>query len=393
MIASLILSFTDYSIIQTTHDVGWANYHTALHDPYVRTALRNTFVVHRDQRPAARRRRPVARIAACAGRSRRRLLPHRLLSAADDAERRDRHPLPAHLQRVLRRAERRHSGIIHINGPFWTTDPNWVKPGLALMISVWGVGASVVIFLAALKGVPQHLYEAAAMDGASNWRQFRDVTLPMISPSIFFVVIINTIAGLQTFDQVYTAFFNQSTPYGTSASLMYAIYIFQQAFTFFKFGYASALAWLLFVDHRRDHGDSDLREPPVRLLRGEQSDAVSRAPASARAGAALSRRAPRLAPRTVRAGAGPRRAARAGLLRAPPGRLHADLHLPVRLGAQLFAQAAKRGLRPHALIPKHVPLGRTTSTSSAGSRTALQGAVRHWFWNSLWIAVARRRSR
>jgi multiple sugar transport system permease protein len=138
-------------------------------------------------------------------------------------------------------------GYIGITGPFWTTDPNWVKPGLALMISVWAVGASVVIFLAALMGVPQHLYEAARMDGAGRWRQFRDVTLPMISPAIFFVVIINTISGLQTFDQVYTAFFNQSTPYGTNASLMYAIYIFQQAFTFFKFGYASALAWLLFA--------------------------------------------------------------------------------------------------------------------------------------------------
>jgi multiple sugar transport system permease protein len=69
----------------------------------------------------------------------------------------------------------------------------------------------------------------------------------MISPSLFFVVIINTIAGLQTFDQVYTAFFNASTPYGTSASLMYAIYLFQQAFTFFHMGYASALAWLLFL--------------------------------------------------------------------------------------------------------------------------------------------------
>ena len=88
---------------------------------------------------------------------------------------------------------------------------------------------------------------ARAMDGASAWRRFRDVTLPMISPALFFVVIINTIAGLQTFDQVYTAFFNASTPYGTDASLMYAIYIFQQAFNFFKFGYASALAWVLFL--------------------------------------------------------------------------------------------------------------------------------------------------
>jgi len=73
------------------------------------------------------------------------------------------------------------------------------------------------------------------------------VTLPMISPAIFFVVIINTIAALQTFDEVYTAFFNANTPYGTDASLFYVIYLFQQAFTFFKLGYASALAWLLFM--------------------------------------------------------------------------------------------------------------------------------------------------
>ena len=246
MIASLILSFTDYSIIQTTHDVGWANFHTALHDPYVRTAMRNTFVYTAISVPlhvvvALWLASLLARVGRGGGFFRTVFyLPQMSPSVATGI---------LYLLifngsfGVLNAALR----IIHINGPFWTTDPNWVKPGLALMISVWGVGASVVIFLAALKGVPQHLYEAAAMDGASSWRKFRDVTLPMISPSIFFVVIINTIAGLQTFDQVYTAFFNQSTPYGTSASLMYGIYIFQQAFTFFKFGYASALAWLLFI--------------------------------------------------------------------------------------------------------------------------------------------------
>jgi multiple sugar transport system permease protein len=69
----------------------------------------------------------------------------------------------------------------------------------------------------------------------------------MISPAIFFIVIINTIAALQTFDEVYTAFFNASTPYGTDASLFYVIYLFQQAFTFFHMGYASALAWGLFL--------------------------------------------------------------------------------------------------------------------------------------------------
>jgi multiple sugar transport system permease protein len=85
------------------------------------------------------------------------------------------------------------------------------------------------------------------MDGASAWRRFRDVTLPMISPALFFIVIINTISALQTFDEVYTAFFNANTPFGTDASLFYVIYLFQQAFSFFHMGYASALAWLLFL--------------------------------------------------------------------------------------------------------------------------------------------------
>ena len=246
MIASLILSFTDYSIIQTTHGVGWANYHTALHDPYVRTAMKNTFIYTALSVPlhvvvALWLATLLARVGRFGGFFRTAFyLPQMSPSVATGI---------LYLLifngsfGVLNTALR----YIHISGPFWTTDPNWVKPGLALMISVWGVGASVVIFLAALKGVPQHLYEAADMDGAGKWRKFRDVTLPMISPSIFFVVVINTIAGLQTFDQVYTAFFNQSTPYGTEASLMYTIYVFQQAFMFFKFGYASALAWILFV--------------------------------------------------------------------------------------------------------------------------------------------------
>jgi multiple sugar transport system permease protein len=246
MIASLILSFTDYSIIQTTHNVGWANYHQALHDPYVRTALRNTFVYTAISVPlhvvvALWLATLLARVGRGAGFFRTVFyLPQMSPGVATGI---------LYLlifngsYGILNVALR----YLHIKGPFWTSDPLWVKPGLALMISVWGVGASVVIFLAALKGVPQHLYEAASMDGASKWRRFRDVTLPMISPAIFFVVIINTINGLQTFDQVYTAFFNQSTPYGTNASLMYAIYIFQEAFNLFKFGYASALAWVLFV--------------------------------------------------------------------------------------------------------------------------------------------------
>ena len=246
MIASLVISFTDYSIIQPTHGVGWDNYHTMIHDPQVRTALQNTFVFTLLAVPAhviiaLALAALLARVGKAAGFFRTIFyLPVMTPGVAIGI-------LYLLIFNGSYGVLNKGLGYIGITGPFWTTDPNWVKPGLVLMISVWGVGAGVVIFLAALKGVPQHLYEAAAMDGAGKWRQFRDVTLPMISPAIFFVVIVNTIAGLQTFDQVYTAYFNQSTPYGTNASLMYAIYIFQQAFTFFKFGYASALAWILFL--------------------------------------------------------------------------------------------------------------------------------------------------
>jgi multiple sugar transport system permease protein len=138
--------------------------------------------------------------------------------------------------------------VVGIPGPFWTTDPTWIKPSLAIM-SLWGVGGTMVIFLAALKAVPQHLYEAAAMDGAGAWRRFFNVTLPMISPALFFMFIVLTIAGLQTFTEVYTAFFGAGSAGAESpdAALMYAVYIFRQAFEFFNMGFASAMAWLLFV--------------------------------------------------------------------------------------------------------------------------------------------------
>lgn len=138
-------------------------------------------------------------------------------------------------------------GAFGIAGPSWTTDPSWVKPGLILM-SLWTVGASILILLAALQGVPAELYESARLDGAGLWRQSVSVTLPMISPALFFVVVVNTIGGLQTFDEAYTAFFGAgNTTYGNDAALFYVIYLFQQAFEFLHMGYASALAWVLFA--------------------------------------------------------------------------------------------------------------------------------------------------
>ncbi|MDQ1205998.1 carbohydrate ABC transporter permease [Microbacterium sp. SORGH_AS_0862] len=138
-------------------------------------------------------------------------------------------------------------GWFGIAGPAWTTDPAWIKPGLVLM-SLWTVGASVIVLLAALQNVPEELHESARLDGAGFWRRTRHVTVPLISPAIFFVVVVNTIAALQTFDEAYTAFFGAgNTTYSNDAALFYVIYLFQQAFTYLHMGYASAMAWLLFV--------------------------------------------------------------------------------------------------------------------------------------------------
>ena len=137
--------------------------------------------------------------------------------------------------------------VVGIQGPNWTTDPNWVKPGIVLM-SLWSVGSTTVILFAALKNVPAELYEAARLDGANAWQAFRNVTLPLISGALFFVVVVNTIASLQLFTEVYTMFFGaqQGGPTGRSA-LFFIVYLFQRAFNDFQVGYASALAWLLFV--------------------------------------------------------------------------------------------------------------------------------------------------
>jgi multiple sugar transport system permease protein len=138
-------------------------------------------------------------------------------------------------------------GWFGINGPAWTTDPQWVKPGLILM-SLLTVGGSVIILLAALRNVPQELYDAAMVDGAGFWRRTWSVTVPMISGPLFFVIIVNTIAALQSFTEAYTAFFGVGTStYSNDAAEFYAIHIFREAFEFLRMGYASALAWLLFV--------------------------------------------------------------------------------------------------------------------------------------------------
>jgi len=131
---------------------------------------------------------------------------------------------------------------VGIEGPRWLADPDWALPALLLM-SLWGLGRSMVIYLASLQGIPEHLYEAAAIDGAGTWHSFWKITLPMLTPTIFFNLVLSVISTFQTFTSAFVA--TDGGP--LNATLFYVLYLYRQAFQFFNMGYASALAWILFL--------------------------------------------------------------------------------------------------------------------------------------------------
>ncbi|HEX2883044.1 MAG TPA: sugar ABC transporter permease, partial [Candidatus Limnocylindria bacterium] len=129
-------------------------------------------------------------------------------------------------------------------GPNWLQSPTYVGPALALM-GLWGIGNMMLIFLAGLQSVPTELYDAARVDGAGPWARFRFVTVPMISPVLFYNLIIALIATFQFFTQAYVISNGRGDP--DRATLFFNLNLYREAFTFFNMGYASALAWLLFV--------------------------------------------------------------------------------------------------------------------------------------------------
>ena len=126
--------------------------------------------------------------------------------------------------------------------PQWIFSARWAKPSLILM-SMWGAGASMLIFLAALQNVPDSLYEAAELDGAGRWRKFVHITVPQISPAIFFNLIMGIIGSFQVFAQA----FLMTNGGPNKATLFYVLYLYNKAFQDFEIGYASSLAWILFV--------------------------------------------------------------------------------------------------------------------------------------------------
>lgn len=136
-------------------------------------------------------------------------------------------------------------GLIGIHGlPNWVADPTW-SLGTLITLHVWAFGSAMVIFLAGLRQVPSELYEAASVDGAGAWRRFVSITIPMLSPVIFFNLVLQMINAFQTFTQAYVVSGGTGGP--VDSTLFYSLYLYERAFSDFDMGYASAMAWVLLV--------------------------------------------------------------------------------------------------------------------------------------------------
>jgi multiple sugar transport system permease protein len=259
LVMSVYLSFTHYDLLSPPKWIGFANYKYLFHDdPQVGSAVKNTLWIIGVMVPLqvlfaygvatmlARARRgagffrTVFYLPALAPPVAATLAFVYLLNPATG---------PVNI--IL--------GHLGIEGPLWFQSPGWSKPSLVLL-GLWGVGNIMIIFLAAVLDVPQHLYESAELDGAGAFQKMRWVTLPTISPVILFSVVIGVIAGLQYFTQAYVAAnvaAGQASQagdqtvnnlgYPESSTLFYPVLLYQHGFKFFNMGYASALSVLLLV--------------------------------------------------------------------------------------------------------------------------------------------------
>lgn len=244
--ASLYFSFTHYDLLSAPQWVGLSNYRFMLSDPNFWQSLRNTLWMVVFATPIQ-----VAFAIGCAMvliRIRRGVGIYRTIFFVPTM-------VPAvaatlgfvfmlnpsgPIDRIL--------SLLHIPQPIWFQQPSWSKPGLVLL-GLWGVGNTMIIFLAALLDVPKELYEAADIEGAGPWQRFRNVTLPMISPVIFFSLVIGVIYGFQYFTEGYVASGGDPNTLGSpqGSLLFYSIWLYQQGFQYFHMGYASAMAWVLFI--------------------------------------------------------------------------------------------------------------------------------------------------
>jgi multiple sugar transport system permease protein len=246
MVASFVMSFTNFDPREpeATQFVGLANYERMLHDPLLATALSVTVRFALINVPVT--------LAVALGVA---MLVNSTLLAGRNVFR-TLFYMPMQIPIVastliwigmLNASTGWLNGIlaaVGIAGPDWINSADWVYPSLTLM-GLWGIGTMMLIFLAGLQGVPSELYDAARVDGAGPWASFRHVTLPMISTVLFYNLIISLIGTFQYFTQAYIIGNGRGDP--ANATLFFNLHLYREGFTFYDMGYASALAWLLFV--------------------------------------------------------------------------------------------------------------------------------------------------
>lgn len=244
MIASLVLSFTNYNLLQAPSFIGGHNYVRMFQDPRLLNSLRVTFTYVFVSVPI---QLVVALAAAIVLDKGMRALPFY----------RSVFYLPSLLGSsvavaILWRQVFGQSGLFNqLLGkvgfhdlPGWISDPRWAL-GTIILLNVWTFGAPMIIFLAGLRQIPTMYYEAAAIDGAGRWTQLWKVTLPLLSPIFFFNVLLQLIGAFQSFTQAFIVSGGTGGP--SDSTMFYSLYLYQQGFAQFNMGYASAMAWLLFI--------------------------------------------------------------------------------------------------------------------------------------------------
>ena len=241
MIASLWLSFTSYDLLSSPEWVGTENYANLVQDPLFRKSLSVTLIYGLVSVPCTM---VIALVLAIMLNAKIPALPffrsaYYLPSVISGVA-------VATLWKWMFNGEygqiKARLARIGIAGPAWLTDEQWALRALIFM-SFWGFGATMLIYLAGLQGVPKELYEAAQVDGASRFRQHLHVTVPMLSPVTFFNLIMGIIASLQVFAEPFVL--TKGGP--NNSTLLLSVYLYQNAFQYLKMGYASAIAWVTFA--------------------------------------------------------------------------------------------------------------------------------------------------
>ena len=243
IVASLVLSFAEYDIVSPIQFIGLGNFKELFNDPLFYTSLSNTLYIVVLAVPlgmvvsfclALLLNQKVRFMAAYRTAY---FIPSIVPAVASAA-------LWLYLLQPQWGLVNGFLELLGISGPGWLSSELWSKPAIILMM-VWASGGTMIIYLAGLQDSPQVFYEAAEIDGANSWRKFWHITLPLMTPSIFFTLVLGMIGTFQIFAQIFVLTDGMGGP--QNSTLVYMIYLYRNGFNFFRMGYASAMAWVLFI--------------------------------------------------------------------------------------------------------------------------------------------------